>query len=78
MTNEVRTLHALNGHPHIQTFFDWYEATTSLWLILDYCPGGNLRSILEEDGPFPYSTVITFALDLLSALQVFVVFFLLL
>eukprot|EP01039_Chlorochromonas_danica_P017696 gene17696-21138_t len=46
---EVQVMHKLS-HPHVLRFYDWYETRHNLWLILEYCTGGDLESILKQDG----------------------------
>jgi serine/threonine-protein kinase ULK4 len=66
--NEVQTLHKLN-HTHIMKFHDWYETRSSLWLILEYCTGGDLDKILRSDGHLPETSVRIFGLDMLTGLK---------
>ncbi|KAJ3691916.1 hypothetical protein LUZ60_012266 [Juncus effusus] len=65
---EVRMLHPLN-HPNILKFFAWYETNAHLWLILEYCVGGDLRKLLDTDGKLHESSVHDLGLNLVSALQ---------
>lgn len=46
-----------------------YETTKHLWLILEYCVGGDLRSLLRTDRQLPEATILRFARDLAAALQ---------
>lgn len=46
-----------------------YETTNHLWLILEYCVGGDLMSLLRQDVRLPESSVHDFARDLVTALQ---------
>jgi serine/threonine protein kinase len=46
-----------------------YETTNHLWLILEYCVGGDLMSLLREDARLPESSIHDFARDLVIALQ---------
>jgi len=34
--------------PFIIKFFDWYETRSNLWLILEFLPGGSLKSLMES------------------------------
>ncbi|GFH10851.1 protein kinase domain-containing protein [Haematococcus lacustris] len=65
---EVRTMHALD-HKNILRFCAWYETTNHLWLILEYCVGGDLMSLLRQDVRLPESSVHDFGRDLVVALQ---------
>lgn len=68
VVNEVQVIHALS-HPHTLKFYDWYETRNNLWLILEYCPGGDLKSLLRVDKQLPIPSVKLFAGDLLAGLQ---------
>jgi serine/threonine-protein kinase ULK4 len=46
-----------------------YETTNHLWLILEYCVGGDLDKILKQDMRLPESSVHDFGRDLLAAMQ---------
>ena len=61
-------MHALR-HPHALKFFDWYETRNNLWLILEYCSGGDLKSLLRVDRQLPVPAVTLFGGDLLAGLQ---------
>eukprot|EP00798_Chlamydomonas_sp_ICE-L_P014436 gene14436-20443_t len=65
---EVRTMHALD-HKNILKFYAWYETTNHLWLILEYCVGGDLVSLMRQDVKLPESSVHDFGRDLVVALQ---------
>ena len=64
---EVRTMHALQ-HPNVLHFHQWYETTNHLWLILEYCVGGDLLSLIRQDIRLPEASVHDFGRDLVSAL----------
>lgn len=46
-----------------------YETRKHLWLVLEYCVGGNLRALLEADGKLPEESIRIFSRDLALALQ---------
>lgn len=46
-----------------------YETTNHLWLILEYCVGGDLMSLLRQDVALPETSVHDFARDMVVALQ---------
>jgi serine/threonine-protein kinase ULK4 len=36
-------------HPNVLKFYHWYETRNHLWVILEYCPGGDLMTLIEAD-----------------------------
>jgi serine/threonine protein kinase len=46
-----------------------YETTNHLWLILEYCVGGDLMSLLRQDARLPESSTHDFGRDMVVALQ---------
>ncbi|KAL3692536.1 hypothetical protein R1sor_006187 [Riccia sorocarpa] len=65
---EVRTLHSLDHH-NVLKFYAWYETSAHLWLVLEYCVGGDLLTLLKQDARLPEESIHDFARDLLQALQ---------
>ncbi|KAL8150893.1 hypothetical protein V2J09_020701 [Rumex salicifolius] len=66
--HEVRMLHALD-HPNVLKFHAWYETSAHLWLVLEYCVGGELFSLLKQDIKLPEDSIHEFAYGLATALQ---------
>lgn len=56
-------------HENIMSFFNWYETNNHLWLILEYCTGGSLATMLKQDEKLPETSVRSFGRDLVSGLQ---------
>ncbi|RLN90958.1 hypothetical protein BBJ28_00023170, partial [Nothophytophthora sp. Chile5] len=54
--NEVPFLHKLDS-PYVLKFFDWYESSNHIWLILEYCIGGDLLNLITQDKQLPESVV---------------------
>ena len=50
---QVRTMHALDS-PNILKFYAWYETTNHLWLILEFCVGGDLMSLISQACASPH------------------------
>lgn len=69
IVSEVQVMHKLS-HIHMLKFYDWYETRNNLWLILEYCTGGDLASILKQDGHLPENSIRIFGRDMISALRV--------
>lgn len=67
--NEVQVMHKLQN-THVLKFHDWYETKNNLWLILEYCTGGDLESLLKQDGHLPETSIKIFGLDMLSGIKV--------
>ena len=67
LMNEVRIMHDLS-HRNILKFHNWYETRNHLWIIFEYCPGGDLFKLLEEDKKLPEASVKKFAFEILEGL----------
>ena len=46
LLNEVGIFHNLQ-HRNILKFYNWYETRNHLWIIFEYCCGGDVFQILE-------------------------------
>lgn len=66
--NEVKILSLLD-HPNTMKFYNWYETNNHYWIILEYCSGGDLLSLLLTDKKLPEETVHDFGYDLVNGLQ---------
>ena len=66
---EVQVLRA-TSHPGVLRFHAWYETQNHLWLILEYCVGGDLLGVLKQDVALPEASVARFAADLCESLRV--------
>ena len=47
-----------------------YETGRHLWLVLEYCVGGSLKGVLDQDGTLPEDSIHDLARDVVVALQV--------
>mmetsp|Transcript_73167 Transcript_73167/g.128920 ORF Transcript_73167/g.128920 Transcript_73167/m.128920 type:complete len:1302 (-) Transcript_73167:67-3972(-) len=66
--NEVQILHALS-HANVLKFYNWYETNNHLWLIVEYCTGSNLLSIVKGDKCLPEETIHSFCWDIMEGLM---------
>lgn len=44
-------------HPNTLKFYNWYSTRNHVWLILEYVPGGDLKSLLTQDKRLPESVI---------------------
>lgn len=65
--HEVKVFHSLD-HPNVLKFFSWYETRNHLWVITEYCSGGDLLRLVEQDKQLPEDVVLDFAEDLVRGL----------
>lgn len=65
--NEVRIFHSLKNR-HILKFYNWYETRNHLWIIFEYCAGGDLFQLIEQDKKLPEETIKKFGRDLAQGL----------
>jgi serine/threonine-protein kinase ULK4 len=57
-------------HPNILKFYSWYESRNHLWVILEYCPGGDLMSLIKADSKgLGESTTRTFIREICSGIM---------
>ncbi|XP_054478447.1 serine/threonine-protein kinase ULK4 isoform X2 [Anoplopoma fimbria] len=68
ITNHVRLTNDLD-HPNIVCFYEWYETSNHLWLVVELCTGGSLESIIGHDGCLSEDVVRRFGWDLLKGLK---------
>merc|ERR1740117_1528088 len=56
-------------HPNVLKFNTWYETGKHIWLIIEYATGGDMMTLLQEDGRLPEESVKKFAYDIISGLH---------
>ncbi|XP_050931732.1 serine/threonine-protein kinase ULK4 isoform X1 [Lates calcarifer] len=68
ITNHVRLSHDLD-HPNIVSFYEWYETSNHLWLVVELCTGGSMESVISQDGCLSEDVVRRFGWDLVKGLK---------
>lgn len=67
--NERNVLAAVAGHPFITTMIASFQDTESLYMLLDYCPGGEVFSYLRRARRFNESTSQFYAAEIVLILE---------
>jgi serine/threonine protein kinase len=69
---EVDTMQKLPPHPNIVRLHDhWISADKKdMWLLLEYCSGGNMSQFLVASDALPEDAVLDLCVQLLQALSV--------
>jgi len=65
---EVQVLRSA-AHEGVLRFYAWYETANHLWLILEYCVGGDLLALLRQDVRVPEASAVGWARDAAAALR---------
>jgi serine/threonine protein kinase len=65
---EVRALGSL-AHPNVIQFFSHFHSDTFLYLVLEYCPGGSMTSLIAKWGVIPVASLRKYATALVSAVN---------
>eukprot|EP00002_Diphylleia_rotans_P031683 TRINITY_DN6599_c0_g1_i4.p1 TRINITY_DN6599_c0_g1~~TRINITY_DN6599_c0_g1_i4.p1 ORF type:complete len:904 (-),score=141.51 TRINITY_DN6599_c0_g1_i4:202-2913(-) len=68
VTNEVRILQTLD-QPNVLKFHQWYETTNHIWVIVEFCTGGDLLTMIAQDAHLPESSIRETAEGILVGLQ---------
>uniref|UniRef100_A0A2K5ZX75 Serine/threonine-protein kinase ULK4 n=1 Tax=Mandrillus leucophaeus TaxID=9568 RepID=A0A2K5ZX75_MANLE len=68
ITNWVRLTHEIK-HKNIVTFHEWYETSNHLWLVVELCTGGSLKTVIAQDENLPEDVVREFGIDLVTGLH---------
>uniref|UniRef100_A0A3P9PD63 Unc-51 like kinase 4 n=1 Tax=Poecilia reticulata TaxID=8081 RepID=A0A3P9PD63_POERE len=68
ITNHVRLSQDLH-HPNVVRFYEWFETSKHLWVIVELCTGGSLESVVAHDGNLSEDIVRRFGWDLVKGLR---------
>ena len=66
--HEVQTMR-LVSHENVLKIIACYETPNHLWLILEYCVGGDLLTLLSQDLKLPEPSIMKFARDMFVAVR---------
>jgi serine/threonine protein kinase len=67
-TAEIAALEVL-VHPNVIQFYDFFRSDSFLYLVLEYCPGGSMKDIVEAHGAIAIPTFRKYAAELVAALH---------
>lgn len=65
--NEVSSLEKLI-HPNIIAIYKYFRDRKRVYMILEYCPNGSLKDVIEKNGPLGKKEFIAISRQILSAL----------
>ncbi|XP_056142901.1 serine/threonine-protein kinase ULK4 [Lampris incognitus] len=68
LTNHVRLSIDLS-HRNIVAFYEWYETSNHLWMVVELCTGGSLEAVIGQDGCLSENVVRGFGRDLVRGLK---------
>ncbi|KAK4470507.1 hypothetical protein MN116_006054 [Schistosoma mekongi] len=68
VSNHVRVSHELK-HKNVLQFYEWYETSNHLWLVMELCTGGSLEQVIREDRFLSESVIRKFGADIVRGLQ---------
>ncbi|KAK1795135.1 hypothetical protein P4O66_010317 [Electrophorus voltai] len=74
LTNHVRLAHDIK-HDNVVSFYEWYETSNHLWLVVELCTGktskagGTLEAVISQDECLSDDDVRKFAMDLIKGLK---------
>lgn len=65
--NEVRILQNLDQE-NIVKYHAWHKTRNHLWLVLEYCPGGDILTLIDQDKSLPEKVIKDFGLNIMDGL----------
>ncbi|XP_048008738.1 serine/threonine-protein kinase ULK4 isoform X3 [Megalobrama amblycephala] len=68
LTNHVRLAHDIK-HDNVVSFYEWYETSNHLWLVVEMCTGGSLAALIAQDECLSEDVVREFSIDLIKGLK---------
>lgn len=67
IANHVRFISEMK-HKNILQFYEWYETSNHLWLVMELCTGGSLEQVIREDQYLNENVIRKFGADILRGL----------
>lgn len=64
---EIEALTHLD-HPHVIRIFDHFSTDNLLYIILEYCPGGSLKDVIDKNGCVPQQLLYDWCRQIITAL----------
>ncbi|BFZ15632.1 hypothetical protein BsWGS_18671 [Bradybaena similaris] len=68
VTNTVRMTHDIE-HENVVKFYEWYETSNHLWMVVELCNGGSLETLISQDSNLPESAVRSLGVQLVTGLH---------
>ncbi|XP_019947010.2 serine/threonine-protein kinase ULK4 [Paralichthys olivaceus] len=68
ITNHVRLSNELD-HSNVVCFYEWFETSSQLWLVVELCTGGSMESVIAQDGYLLEDEVRRIGWDLVKGLK---------
>lgn len=68
VANEVAIHAAAGRHVNVLTLYSWYITQRHLYRVIEFCAGGDLGTLIAQDGGLPEAAVRLFGIDLLLGL----------
>ena len=65
--NEVRILQTLS-HENIIKYHAWHKTRNHFWLVIEYCPGGDILTLIDQDKSLPEPVIKDFGLNVMDGL----------
>lgn len=56
-------------HENVVKFYEWYETSNHLWMVVELCNGGSLETLISQDSNLPESAVRSLGVQLVTGLH---------
>jgi len=65
---EIKSLLML-CHPNIVEMYDYWQEADCIFIVFEYCNGGNMHDIIVEHGALPFGSLLSYTKQIMSAIQ---------